>query len=217
MRAVIAQAMARSKREIPHYYLATTIDMSAARRFLETWNASHAVTERLLESVLLVKAVALALGKFAELNGFYRDGRFVPGNAVHVGMAIRLRQGGLIAPAVADADKQPLPALMRALQDLVQRARAGRLRSSEIASATITVSSLGEGGAEVVFPVIYPPQVAIVGFGTTAVRPWCVDGRIAAAPVLTATLSGDHRVSDGHRGSQFLVEVQRLLQAPEAL
>ena len=217
MRTLIAQAMSRAKREIPHYYLATTIDMTRAQRFVAQWNETHTVTERLLPGVLLLKAVALALRKVPELNGFWRDGHFEPAAAVNVGTAVRLRQGGLVAPALAAADAQPLFTLMRQLQDVVQRARAGRLRRAELTDATVTVSSLGEGGAETMYPIIHPPQVAIVGFGSIVVRPWCVDGAIAAAPVVTATLSADHRVSDGHRGSQFLVEVDRLLQRPEEL
>jgi pyruvate dehydrogenase E2 component (dihydrolipoamide acetyltransferase) len=175
------------------------------------------VTERLLVGVLLLKAVALALGKTPELNGFWRDRRFEPSTAINVGAAIRLRQGGLVAPALPATDAQTLPALMRQFQDLVQRARAGRLRRAELTDATITVSSLGDGGVETLYPIIYPPQVAIVGFGSVVVRPWCSGGAIAAAPVVTATLSADHRVSDGHRGSQFLVEVGRRLQRPEEL
>jgi len=217
MRAVIAQAMSRAKREIPHYYLGTTIDMTRAARFVAEWNAAHPVTERLLVGVLLIKAVALALEKVTELNGFWRDGRFEPSAAINVGAATRLRRGGLVAPALEAANRQPLPLLMRQLQAAVERARAGRLRQSELANATITVSSLGEGGVETLYPIIHPPQVAIVGFGSIVVRPWCVGGAIVPASVVTATLSADHRVSDGHRGSQFLVEVDRLLQEPERL
>jgi pyruvate dehydrogenase E2 component (dihydrolipoamide acetyltransferase) len=217
MRTVIAQAMSRSKREIPHYYLAATIDMSRAMRWLEAWNTSHPVTERMLYGALLIKAVARGLTKVPELNGFWSSGRFEPSEAINVGAAVRLRQGGLVAPAIESTDRQPLPALMQQLQGAVQRARAGRLRRTELTTATITVSSLGEGGADTLYPIIHPPQVAIVGFGALVTRPWCVDGAVVPAPVITATLSGDHRVSDGHRGSQFLVEVDRLLQRPEEL
>ena len=217
MRSLIARAMSRSKREIPHYYLATTIDMTGAQRFLEAWNAEHPVTERLLYGVLLFKAVARALEKIPELNGFWRNERFEPSAAINVATAIRLRAGGLVAPALEATNRQPLPALMRELQSAVQRARAGRLRRTELTTATITVSSLGEGGVETLYPIIHPPQVAIVGFGALVVRPWCVGGSVAAAPLITATLSADHRVSDGHRGSQFLTEVDRLLQRPEEL
>ena len=217
MRSIIAQAMSRSKREIPHYYLATTIDMTRAMRWVEAWNAQHPVTERLLYGVLLLKAVARGVEKTPELNGFWRDHAFEASAAINVGTAIRLRQGGLVAPALEATNRQPLPALMQQFQSAVQRARAGRLRRTELTTATITVSSLGEGSVETLYPIIHPPQVAIVGFGALGLRPWCVDGAVTAAPLITATLSADHRVTDGHRGSQFLIEVGRLLQAPEEL
>jgi pyruvate dehydrogenase E2 component (dihydrolipoamide acetyltransferase) len=217
MRSLIAQSMSLAKREIPHYYLATTIDLRAALRWLERYNAERTVTERLIPGALLLKAVALAAKRFPELNGFWRNGRFEPADAINVGTVIRLRQGGLVAPALLAADGQPLRDLMRAFQDVVQRARTGGLRAMELSSATITVSSLGEGSVETVYPIIHPPQVAIVGFGAIAVRPWCDGGTVVAASVINATLSADHRVSDGHRGSAFLIAVTEWLQRPEAL
>jgi len=216
MRQAIAAAMARSKREIPHYYLSTTIDMTTALEWLERANAERPVTERLLSGVLLLKAVALALREHSALNGFWQDG-LVPGAGIHVGWAIALRGGGLVAPAVHDADQQSLDALMRALRDLVKRARAGGLRSSEMTDPTITVTSLGEQGVEAVQGVIYPPQVAIVGFGTVGLRPWVHDGRVAARQLVTASLAADHRASDGHRGGLLLRTIDHLLQEPEAL
>jgi pyruvate dehydrogenase E2 component (dihydrolipoamide acetyltransferase) len=106
---------------------------------------------------------------------------------------------------------------MRELHDLVARARAGRLRSSELTSATITITSLGERGCEVVFPVINPPQVAIVGFGAIVERPWVEGSAVVPHPTVVATLAADHRVSDGHRGGLFLAALDRLLQEPNKL
>ena len=217
MRATIGQSMSRSKREIPHYYLATAIDMRRSWRWLEQHNAAHPVTERLIYGVLLLKAVALAVARFPELNGWWREGRFDAANAVNVGTAIRLRDGGLIAPALLGADRRPLPELMRAYQDLVQRARTGGLRATELSSATITVSSIGEGGVDTLYPIIHPPQVAIVGFGTLATRPWCDGDSVVAARQVNATLAADHRASDGHLGSAFLAAVADYLQRPEDL
>jgi pyruvate dehydrogenase E2 component (dihydrolipoyllysine-residue acetyltransferase) len=217
MRHAIAVAMARSKREIPHYYLAHTIDLHRPLTWLAEENAKRAVDERLLTGVLLIKAVALALREVPELNGYWRDGRSEPSPAVHVGVAISLRGGGLVAPALHDTDRRPLGDLMRALRDLTQRARGGGLRSSELSDPTITVTSLGERGVETVFGIVYPPQVAIVGFGKITDRPWLVDAAVVSRPLVTATLSADHRVSDGHRGGLFLAAVERLLQAPERL
>ena len=175
------------------------------------------VTERLIYGVLLIKAVARAVTRFPELNGWWREGRFDTAQAINVGTAIRLRDGGLIAPALIGADRRPVPELMRAYQDLVQRARTGGLRATELASATITVSSIGEGGVDTLYPIIHPPQVAIVGFGKVVERPWAVNGMIGARQVMTATLAADHRASDGHRGGLFLAAVDRLLQEPEKL
>jgi pyruvate dehydrogenase E2 component (dihydrolipoamide acetyltransferase) len=167
--------------------------------------------------VLLLKAVALALREVPELNAVWDGDRAVPSEAIHVGVAISLRQGGLVAPALHHADRQSLGELMSRFRDLVNRARAGGLRSSELSDPTITVTSLGEQGVETVFPIIYPPQVAIVGFGKVVQRPWVVDDQVVARPVVTATLSADHRVTDGHRGGLFLAAVDRLLQEPSKL
>jgi pyruvate dehydrogenase E2 component (dihydrolipoamide acetyltransferase) len=217
MRQTIAAAMTRAKREIPHYYLTHTIDLHRALAWLAEENARRPVTDRLLAGVLLLKAVALALREVPELNGAWRGDHAEPSAAVHVGVAISLRGGGLVAPALHDTDRQPLGELMGAFRDLVQRARSGGLRSSELSDPTITVTSLGEQGVESVHGIVYPPQVAIVGFGRIAARPWVVDGAVVARPLVTATLSADHRVSDGHRGGRFLAAVERLLQAPERL
>jgi pyruvate dehydrogenase E2 component (dihydrolipoamide acetyltransferase) len=217
MRKVIAAAMSRSKREIPHYYLGTHIDMGRAMAWLQAENLKRPVTERLLYSVMLLKAVALAIHEVPEMNGFWIEGEFKRSAAIHVGVAISLRQGGLIAPAIHDVDKKLLPEIMSNLRDLVKRVRAGILRSSEIADATITVTSLGEQGVETVFGVIYPPQVALVGFGKIVERPWAKDGMVGAHQVMAASLSGDHRASDGHRGGLFLAAIDRLLQEPEKL
>ncbi len=217
MRRAIAAAMARSKREIPHYYLGTDIEMSRAIAWLTAENLKRPVTERILYSVMLLKAVAIAIHDVPEINGFFVDGAFKPSEAVHVGVAISLRKGGLIAPAIHDVDKKRLDEIMVNLRDLVKRVRAGVLRSSEIADATITVTSLGEQGVENVFGIIYPPQVALVGFGKITERPWAADGMLGVNPVITASLSADHRASDGHRGGLFLAAINRILQEPEKL
>ncbi|WP_447976896.1 dihydrolipoamide acetyltransferase family protein [Candidatus Nitrospira bockiana] len=217
MRQTIAAAMARSKREIPHYYLSTTIDLGPSMAWLAEENRKRSIDDRLLYNVLLIKAVALALRDVPELNGVWQAGRFVPSEAIHCGVAVSLRQGGLVAPAVHETDKKPLTELMREVVDLVRRARAGSLRSSELSDPTVTITNLGEQGVESVFGVIYPPQVALVGFGKVLERPWVVGGAVVPRPVVTATLSADHRVSDGHRGGLFLAAVERLLQSPERL
>lgn len=217
MRQAIAAAMTRSKREIPHFYLGTTIDMSRSLAWLAGENAKRSVTERLLPAVLLIKAVALALREVPEMNGQWIDGRFVPAGGVHPGIAISLRGGGLVAPAIHNADASDLTALMVALRDLVARARAGGLRSSELTDPTMTITNLGDQGVEVGYGIIYPPQVALVSVGKIAERPVAVGGRVEARPVVTATISADHRAVDGHRAGLFLAALDRHLQEPERL
>ncbi|MCZ7656854.1 MAG: 2-oxo acid dehydrogenase subunit E2 [Xanthobacteraceae bacterium] len=209
--------MARSKREIPHYYLEHQVDLGHCQDWLARTNAERAPEDRLLLAALTVKAVALAARRFPVFNGFHREGRFEPAPAVHVGFAIAIRGGGLAAPALHDVDRMGPDQIMTRLRDLIQRTRAGRIRSSEMADATITVTSLGERGVEALYGIIYPPQVAIVGFGKVVTRPWVIDGAIGPRPVLTVTLSADHRASDGHAGALFLAEIGKLLQEPESL
>ncbi|HTT46640.1 MAG TPA: dihydrolipoamide acetyltransferase family protein [Pseudolabrys sp.] len=217
MRTAIAAAMARSKREIPHYYLEHQVDVTACEHWLAEKNAALPPDSRLLLGALTIKAVALAVRRFPAFNGFYRDNKFEPTQAVHVGVAISIRGGGLAAPALHDADHLSLDELMSRMRDLIQRTRAGRIRGSEMSDPTITVSSLGERGVEVLYGIIYPPQVAIVGIGKAVMRPWVIDGTIGPRSVVTVTLSGDHRVSDGHAGALFLAEIGKLLQEPDKL
>lgn len=217
MRRAIAAAMSRSKREIPHYYLSETVPMAKAQAWLTAANAQRGIAERLLMAPLQLKVVAMALKKYPDMNGFFLNGAHRPSTAIHVGVAISLRQGGLIAPAIHDVADKSLDQLMRDLTDLVKRARAGTLRSSEMSDPTITVTNLGDQGVESVFGVIYPPQVTLVGFGRVREIPWATAGAIAAVPATTASLAADHRVSDGHYGASFLAEVREWLQRPEQL
>jgi pyruvate dehydrogenase E2 component (dihydrolipoamide acetyltransferase) len=217
MRTAIAAAMARSKREIPHYYLEHQVDVTACEQWLARTNATRPPESRLLIGALPIKSVALAARRFPAFNGFYRDSKFEPAAAVHVGVAIAIRGGGLAAPALHDADRLSLDELMARMRDLIQRTRAGRIRSSEISDSTITVSSLGDRGVDALYGIIYPPQVAIVGIGKAVTRPWVVDGAIGPRSVVTITLSADHRVSDGHAGALFLAEIGKMLQEPDKL
>jgi pyruvate dehydrogenase E2 component (dihydrolipoamide acetyltransferase) len=217
MRRAIAAAMSRSNREIPHYYLETHIDMSSALRRLEAENQKRSIKERLLPAVLLIKATALALKDIPELNGYWVDDRLEVQEVIHVGFAISLRQGGLVIPAIHNTDLKSLDEIMEKMRDLIIRTRSGHLRSSELTDATVTVTNLGDTGVETVFGVIYPPQVALVGFGKITEKPWAENGMIGIRPIVNATLAADHRATDGHRGSQFLETLNRYLQEAEKL
>jgi pyruvate dehydrogenase E2 component (dihydrolipoyllysine-residue acetyltransferase) len=217
MRRIIAKAMSRSKREIPHYYLSMQCCFSNARSWLEQHNASVAIEQRLLPSALLLKAVALAARAMPEFNGFYKDDEFQPAADVHAGMAIAMRGGRLVAPAILNADSKALPVIMSELRDLTTRVRSGHMRAAELALSTITITSLAEEGVDLVVPAIYPPQVAIVGCGSIVERPWIVGGVVQPAPVAAITLAADHRVTDGRAGARFLRQVHDSLQSPETL
>jgi pyruvate dehydrogenase E2 component (dihydrolipoamide acetyltransferase) len=217
MRRAIAELMTRSKREIPHYYLGTWIDLSRSMVWLDAENRDRAAAERILPAAILLKAVALAVQDVPDMNGFWINGEFRAGEGIHVGVAVSLRQGGLIAPCIHDVDALSLDDLMTALRDLVQRARGGRLRSSEMSDPTITVSNMGDQGVETLYGIIYPPQVALVGFGKILERPWAEGGLLGVRATVHATLAADHRASDGHQGGLFLAAIDRRVQRPEAL
>jgi pyruvate dehydrogenase E2 component (dihydrolipoamide acetyltransferase) len=217
IRDTIARLMARSNREIPHYYLTQTVDLQAALAWMGDRNRELPVGERLLPAALLLRATALAVRDVPALNGFWVDGAFVAGSGVHLGVAVSLRGGGLVAPALHDADRLGVVELMAALKDLALRTRAGTLRGSELSDPTITVTNLGDQGVESVHGVIHPPQVALVGFGQVQRRPWAVDGLIGVRPLVVATLAADHRATDGFTGARLLDRIDRLLQRPEEL
>lgn len=217
MRRAIAAAMSRANREIPHYYLETDIEMSRALRWLEAENLRRSIKERILPAVLLIKATARALGDVPQLNGYWLDDQLQVQEAIHIGFAIALRQGGLVTPAIHQADSKSVDELMEALRDLITRTRSGRLRSSELTDPTVTLTSLGDTGVAKVYGVIYPPQVALVGFGKVREQPWAENGMIGIRQVVTATLAGDHRATDGRIGAQFLVNLDKYLQEPEKL
>ena len=217
MRGSIAALMSRANREIPHYYLSTTIDMHEALRWMRERNRELDVADRLVPAALMAVATARAARQVPELNGHWLEDRFVPAEEVSLGIILSLRGGGLLVPVVARADRLSVGETMAAIREVTRRARSGRLRGSELATPSITMSNLGDQGVESVLGVIYPPQVALVGFGAVCDRPWSVAGLLGVRPLVTATLAGDHRASDGATGSRFLKVIDMLLQKPEEL
>ncbi|BDY11752.1 dihydrolipoamide acetyltransferase family protein [Hydrogenimonas cancrithermarum] len=216
MRMAIAAAMSRSNAEIPHYYLSTPIDMTSALSWLRDLNAKRSIKDRILPAALMIRAVVEALKEVPELNGFWKEGP-VPSEAIHPGIAIARREGGLITPAMIDAHKMNLDETMQALSDLITRTRGGKLTSSQMTEQTVTITNLGDLGVEKVFGVIYPPQVALIGFGRIMERPWAVGDAIAVRKVVEASIAGDHRATDGRTGALFLAKLDKILQNPEEL
>jgi pyruvate dehydrogenase E2 component (dihydrolipoamide acetyltransferase) len=217
MRALIAERMSTANREIPHYYLSRDIDVGALETWLAERNEHRPIAERILPAACFIRAVALAAARHRELNGFWIDDHFEPAESVNVAMAISLRRGGLVTPHIERADERTLDEVMAALGELVAAARTGNLRASWMTGATITITHLGDTGADLVHGVISPPQVALVGFGRSRERPWVVDGDVVVRPIVTTTLAADHRATDGAVGSRFVATLAQHLDHPEDL
>ena len=217
MRQAIAKAMSRSNAEIPHYYLSTSINMTPALKWLEALNATRTIAQRILPAALLIRAIVLTLKKVPELNGFWKDGEPQISAAINPGIAIALRKGGLLTPALINANELGLDETMHSLSDLISRTRSGKLRNTEITQQTITITNLGDLGVESVYGVIYPPQVALVGLGRIMDAPWAQDDTLSVRKVMQVTLAGDHRATDGRTGALFLDKLNQILQDPQEL
>ncbi|MGR5130741.1 dihydrolipoamide acetyltransferase family protein [Vibrio alfacsensis] len=217
MRQAISDAMTRSKQEIPHYYLAQEINLTHAQKWLTQQNQQREPEQRLLLPALLLTAIARQLVRFPQLNGFYHGGCFTPSTNINIANTISLREGGLVTPAILNADQLSIQQVMDSLRDITERGRHGRLRSSEISQGSITVTSIGERGADMLTGVIYPPQVAIIGLGRLRKAPIINNHKLEIGEVMTVTLAADHRVSDGISGARFLHALAKQLQHPEAL
>ena len=217
MRQAIAKAMSRSNTEIPHYYLSTSINMTPALEWLTELNAERSIQERILPAALLIRAVVRALEEVPQLNGFWQDDNHQMLKAINPGIAIALRKGGLITPALINAEAMDLDKTMQSLSDLITRSRSGKLRGSEMTQQTVSITNLGDLGVERVYGVIYPPQVAIVGLGRIVDAPWAEGDSLSVRKVMQATLAGDHRATDGRIGAQFLERLNDFLQQPQEL
>ena len=208
-RRTVAALMERSWAEIPHFHVGRRLDMSSALYRLSEINAGRPVAQRVLPIAVLLHAVARAAVDVGAVNGWWRNGRFDGAVGVDLGVIVARRGGGIIAPRLVAVERMSVDEVMVALVDLVGRARAGRLRSGDVGEASITVSNLGDLGADYVHGVIHPPQVALVGFGAIHDEAVIVDGEPVARPVVHATLAGDHRAIDGLVGATFLERVGR--------
>ncbi len=217
MRQAISDAMTHSKQQIPHYYLALEINLTHTQKWLTKQNQHREPEQRLLLPALLLTAIARQIARFPQLNGFYSDSGFSPSPAINIANTISLREGGLVTPAILNAEQLTIDQMMLSLRDLTERSRRGRLRSSEISQGTITVTSIGERGADTITGVIYPPQVAIIGLGRQRKVPVVNGDEIDVGEVMTVTLAADHRVSDGITGARFLHALAKQLQHPEDL
>jgi len=216
LRSAVAAAMSKSNREIPHYYLEKKIDLSKALSWMHNINKQQTIEKRVLPAALMIKAVACSLREVPELNAIW-DTELRLKTEINIGFVVSLRNGGIIVPAIHAADKKTVAEIMESLNDIIPRARALRLRSSELSDSSITMTNIGEGGADLVYGIIYPPQVAIIGFGSISEQVFAENSLIGVHPMIQVSLAGDHRATDGLTGSRFLSILNNHLQNPEAL
>jgi pyruvate dehydrogenase E2 component (dihydrolipoyllysine-residue acetyltransferase) len=212
MRAAVARHMQASKQEVPHFYVSAELRVGAAVELAEALNGDGGGV-RVSLSAVLVHACALALREHPQLNAVWTDDGLARAEQINVSVAVAL-EGGLLAPAILDADRLDLLATAEALSDLVARARSGKLRAAEMTDGTFTVSNLGMFGVSSFAAIITPPQVAVLATGKVERRPVWRDDELVPVSVLTATLSSDHRALDGADAARFLATVQTHLEAP---
>lgn len=210
IRQRIGALMSRSWQEIPHFHLEQQLDLTGMLERLRSTNEERPIGDRILPVAPLLAAVASAARAVPECNGWWRDG-FVSAERVDIGIVVSLRSGGIIVPTIERADELDVEALMARVRDLVGRSRRGRLRSSDVGTAGLTVTNLGDQGADAVFGVIHPPQVALIGLGATREVVVADGGEVRTGLAVRASLAGDHRAIDGLTGSRFLGEMQRAI------
>jgi pyruvate dehydrogenase E2 component (dihydrolipoamide acetyltransferase) len=216
IRQTIARRMTESKQQAPHFYVTVSIAMDAALGLRRQLNEGLAEEQRISVNDLVLKAVALALVKFPNLNASFAGDVVRHPGEINIGMAVPLPVG-LISPTLHHCDRKPLQQIARESRALVERARAGHLRAEDLTGGTFTVSNLGPFGVDSFAAIINPPQAGILAVGTARPQPVVSNGAVTVATIMQATLSVDHRVSDGAEAAGFLAEVKRLLEAPQAL
>ena len=218
MRQQIARVTVKSKSEKPHFYVNTDIDMTQVMALRGQINQSLSDEGiRVTVNDLIVKACVMTLKKYPKFNSFYQENGIKTNDAINIGVAIAIEEG-LIVPALLDCGDKSLRELAAASKDLAERSANGTLSNQEYAGGTFAISNLGMFGVTSFVAIIQPPQSAVLAVGAVAKRPVVgEDDQIKVAQIMTATISGDHRIVDGAEGAQFVNEVKRLLENPLSL
>jgi pyruvate dehydrogenase E2 component (dihydrolipoamide acetyltransferase) len=211
MRSAIARRMVQSKQQAPHFYVSRDLEMDTALDALAALNAGRPQEERVSVTALLVRTLAQSLVAFPAFNAVWEGDALVRVDAVNIGVAIDLGDGGLIAPALLGCDTKSAAAIAADLRDLVARSRAGRLKAQEISDGTFTLTNLGMFGVTAFTAIITPPQVSTLATGTTEPRPVVRDGEVVVRRMMSATLSSDHRAVDGAGAARLLADLQQRL------
>lgn len=219
LRQRIGQRMVESKLYVPHFYVTTAIDVTELLELRQQLNASVTDESRKITvNDLIVKATALALRAYPNLNTHFYGDKFVRHNRINIGIAVALPGGGLMNVVARDADKTALGTLAAQNRDMIARAREGKVRTEDVVDSTFSVSNLGPFNVEHFAAIINPPEAGILAVGAATKQPVVLeDGTIGVRSIMRATVSVDHRVSDGAEGAQFLNEIKTLLENPMRL
>jgi pyruvate dehydrogenase E2 component (dihydrolipoamide acetyltransferase) len=217
MRDQITRVTVKSKQEIPHYYVSAEIDMSKAMDLREQVNHSlEGQGIRVSVNDIIVKACTEAIKVHPKFNAVYSSRGIEINQSINIGIAIA-GADGLIVPAILGCENRSVAEIAKASRDLIERSKGGTLSSEEYTSGTFTISNLGMYDVTSFIAIIHPPQAAVLAVGSVQEQPVVREGEIVASRVMSATLSADHRVSDGAEGARFLVEIKRLLEEPVLL
>jgi pyruvate dehydrogenase E2 component (dihydrolipoamide acetyltransferase) len=217
MRATIARRMVESKQQVPHFYITTEVTMDEALRARQQLNATLGEEQRVTVNDFILRATALALRKFPNLNAAFVNGTIRQFTRVHLAIAIALPEG-LIAPVLRDCDLKSIPEIGAEAKALADRARGGHLRPQDYEGGTFTVSNLGMFDfVESFIAIINPPHAGILAVGAAQPRAVVRNGQLSVASIMKVTISADHRVTDGAEAAQFVGEVKRLLEDPVLL
>ena len=216
MRQAIARVTVDSKRDAPHFYLTTDVDMTKAMDLRRDTNDAVAGETRVSVNDLIIKAAAIALKRYPKFNAFYRGDHLQMNPGINIGIAIAL-EAGLIVPGINGCESKSLVEIAAASKDLIARANDGTLRNEEYSGTTFSISNLGMFDVDSFAAIIFPPHAAVLAVGKVKEQAVARDGELAVAQMMKATVSVDHRVADGAEAAQFLVEVKNLLENPVSL
>ena len=216
MRKTIANRMAASKREIPHFYVTVEIDMEEAVKLKSSLEQSELFDQDITYNDIIVKGTALALGRYPRMNSSYENDGITIRPQINIGVAVAV-EDGLIVPVIRDCERLSLPEIARKSHLLVGKAARGGFTTDELSGATFTISNMGMLGIEHFAAVINPPQAAILAVSAIKDRPVVRDGKLAVGKTMMVTLSCDHRIVDGVVAGRFLQELKRFLENPATL
>ncbi|GAB4350267.1 MAG: hypothetical protein Kow0099_33730 [Candidatus Abyssubacteria bacterium] len=216
MRKTIARRMTESKKTIPHFYLTMPVDMGAVMQFRKKINEGRKDGEKVSVNDIIVKAAALALEQMPQVNASFSEDKIKMNKHINIGVATATPDG-LVVPVIPDANKKPIAEIAAETRDKIERAKKRKLRPDEYSNATFTVSNLGMFGIEHFSAIIDPGQSAILAVGAVMKQPVAVDDRVEVKQLMRMTLSCDHRVVDGYTGTQYLVKLRDILEAPDTM